>query len=215
MKRATIFPVLFSLALANAETFTLDTRDRVRDADGDWAVRQQKVLWDAKATAVIVCDMWDLHHCKNAVGRVGEMAPRMNQLLNTARARGALIIHAPSSCMDFYKNHPARKRAQAAPTAAVQPKAIESWCHWIDTVEENQGYPIDHSDGGEDDDAAEHAAWAKRLATLGRNPRSPWKRQVDLIEIDAKRDVISDNGIEIWNLLEARGVRNVLLVGVH
>ncbi|MDC0319097.1 hypothetical protein OAM02_00730, partial [Verrucomicrobia bacterium] len=59
MKRATIFPVLFSLALANAETFTLDTRDRVRDADGDWAVRQQKVLWDAKATAVIVCDMWD------------------------------------------------------------------------------------------------------------------------------------------------------------
>ena len=126
MKRTAIFSILFSLALANAETFTLDTRDRVRDADGDWAVRQQKVLWDAKATAVIVCDMWDLHHCKNAVGRVGEMAPRMNQLLNTARARGALIIHAPSSCMDFYKNHPARKRAQAAPTAAVQPKAIES-----------------------------------------------------------------------------------------
>ena len=96
MKRATIFPVLFSLALANAETFTLDTRDRVRDADGDWAVRQQKVLWDAKATAVIVYDMWDLHHCKNAVGRVGEMAPRMNQLLNTARARGCLLYTSPS-----------------------------------------------------------------------------------------------------------------------
>ena len=215
MKRAAIFSILFSLALANAETFTLDTRDRVRDADGDWAVRQQKVLWDAKATAVIVCDMWDLHHCKNAVGRVGEMAPRMNQLLNTARARGALIIHAPSSCMEFYKNHPARKRAQAAPGAAVQPKAIESWCHWIDKVEESQGYPIDHSDGGEDDDPAEHAAWAKHLAKLGRNPGSPWKRQVDLIEIDPKRDAISDSGIEIWNLLEARGIRNVLLVGVH
>ena len=215
MKRAAIISILFSLALANAETFTLDTRDRVRDADGDWAVRQQKVLWDAKATAVIVCDMWDLHHCKNAVGRVGEMAPRINQLLNTARAKGALIIHAPSSCMDFYKNHPARKRAQAAPAAAVQPTAIESWCHWIDTTEENQGYPIDHSDGGEDDDPAEHAAWASHLAKLGRNPGSPWKRQVALIGIDPRRDAISDSGIEIWNLLEARGIRNVLLVGVH
>jgi len=215
MKRAAIFLLFFSLASASAGTFTLDTRSRARDAAGDWAVRQQKVLWDAKATAIIVCDMWDLHHCKNAVGRVGEMAPRMNQLLNTARARGALIIHAPSSCMEFYKNHPARKRAQAAPGAAVQPKAIESWCHWIDKVEESQGYPIDHSDGGEDDDPAEHAAWAKHLAEIGRNPGSPWKRQVDLIEIDPKHDAISDSGIEIWNLLEARGIRNLLLVGVH
>ena len=215
MKRAAIFLLFFSLASASAGTFTLDTRSRARDAAGDWAVRQQKVLWDAKATAVIVCDMWDLHHCKNAVGRVGEMAPRMNQLLNTARAEGALIIHAPSSCMDFYRDHPARKRAQDAPSAAVQPKAIGSWCHWIDQAEESQGYPIDHSDGGEDDDPAEHAAWAKHLAKIGRNPGSPWKRQVGLIEIDAGRDAISDSGIEIWNLLEARGIRNVLLVGVH
>ena len=215
MKRAAIFLLFFSLASASAGTFTLDTRSRARDAAGDWAVRQQKVLWDAKATAIIVCDMWDLHHCKNAVGRVGEMAPRMNQLLNTARAEGALIIHAPSSCMDFYRDHPARKRAQDAPSAAVQPKAIGSWCHWIDQAEESQGYPIDHSDGGEDDDPAEHAAWAKHLAELGRNPGSPWKRQGGLIEIDAGRDAISDSGIEIWNLLEARGIRNVLLVGVH
>ena len=215
MKRAAIFLLFFSLASASAGTFTLDTRSRARDAAGDWAVRQQKVLWDAKATAIIVCDMWDLHHCKNAGGRVGEMAPRMNQLLNTARAEGALIIHAPSSCMDFYRDHPARKRAQDAPSAAVQPKAIGSWCHWIDQAEESQGYPIDHSDGGEDDDPAEHAAWAKHLAKIGRNPGSPWKRQVGLIEIDAGRDAISDSGIEIWNLLEARGIRNVLLVGVH
>ena len=33
-------------------------------------------------------------------------------------SRGVLIIHAPSSCMDAYKDHPARKRAQAAPKAA-------------------------------------------------------------------------------------------------
>jgi len=215
MNRVAILSLFLSLATTNAEVFTIDTRSRTRDAAGDWAVRQQTVLWKPAATAVIVCDMWDLHHCKNAVGRVGEMAPRMNRFLAKARAKGALIIHAPSSCMAFYKDHPARKRAQATPAAAVQPKAIENWCHWIDPVEESQGYPIDHSDGGEDDDPAEHAAWAERLAKLGRNPRSPWKRQVDVIEIDTKRDAISDSGVEIWNLLEARGIRNVMIVGVH
>lgn len=215
MKRAAVISLLLLIATATAGTFTLNSRSRIRDAAGDWAVRHQKVLWEAKATAVIVCDMWDLHHCKNAVGRVGEMAPHMNKFLNTARTHGALIIHAPSSCMDFYKNHPARKRAQATPPTAVQPKDIQNWCHWIDQVEESQGYPIDHSDGGEDDDPEEHAAWAEYLTKLGRNPRSPWKRQVKLIEIDPDRDAISDSGIEIWNLLETRDIHNVLLVGVH
>ena len=37
--------------------------------------------------------------------------------------QGRLIIHAPSSCMDAYKDHPARKRAQAAPKAANLPAA--------------------------------------------------------------------------------------------
>ena len=220
MKRHSRFIALglcasFLVEHVSADSFTLNTRHRIRDAGGLWAVSEQKVLWEASETAVIVCDMWDLHHCKNAVGRVGELAPRMNEFLNKARSKGAFIIHAPSSCTGFYENHPARKRAINAPKAASFPKAIENWCHWIDKVEENQGYPIDHSDGGEDDDPVEHAAWAKHLAEIGRNPRSPWKRQVDLIDIDGERDAISDNGFEIWNLLEARGIKNVMLVGVH
>ena len=220
MKRLSLLLALGLTALllppcAAAEAFILDTRHRVRDASGLWAVSKQKVLWNAKETAVIVCDMWDLHHCKNAVTRVGEMAPRMNEFLKKARSEGAFIIHAPSSCTAFYKDHPARQLAINAPKAASFPKAIESWCHWIDKVEERQGYPVDHSDGGEDDDPVEHAAWAKHLLEMGRNPRSPWKRQVALIEIDGKRDAISDKGFEIWNMLEARGIKNVMLLGVH
>jgi len=220
MKRHSRFIALglcasFLVEHISADSFTLNTRHRVRDAAGLWAVSEQKVLWEASETAVIVCDMWDLHHCKNAVGRVGELAPRMNEFLNKARSKGAFIIHAPSSCTNFYKDHPARKRAIDAPKAASFPKAIENWCHWIDKVEEKQGYPIDHSDGGEDDDPVEHAAWAKHLADIGRNPRSPWQRQVDLIDINAERDAISDNGFEIWNLLESHGIKNVMLVGVH
>src|SRR6476469_7746756 len=77
-------------------------RDRVpAGLDGSrYAVRERGQRWDPKTTAIIVCDMWDLHHCKRAVERVKEMAPRMNEVIVKARDMGVFIIHAPSSCMD-------------------------------------------------------------------------------------------------------------------
>jgi type 1 glutamine amidotransferase len=99
------------------------------------------------------------------------------------------------------------------PRAKNLPKEIGSWCYVI--PEEQKGvYPIDQSDGGEDDDAYEHRQWAARLTAMGRNPRAPWKSQIATIEIQPG-DFISDNGEEIWSILEARGIENVVLVGVH
>src|SRR5206468_12601201 len=164
-------------------------------------------------TAFIGCDMWDAHHCLNAVRREEELVPVVNQVLEKARSQGVLIIHAPSSCMEPYKDHPARKRAQAAPQAKNLPKDIGQWCHKI-PAEEKGKYPIDQSDGGEDDDLKEHAEWHAKLKAMGRNPRAPWKAQHAGIKIHDE-DVISDSGVEIWNVLEARGIKNVILVGVH
>ena len=210
---------------AAAQPFELQLRTRVADAAPSDApgssattavVRTQRKpeTWSPAETAVIVCDMWDAHHCLNAVRRVGELAPRMNAFLEAARARGATIIHAPSSCMEFYRDHPARLNAQAVPRAAKLPAQIESWCHWKDPTEQQIGYPIDHSDGGEDDDPAEHAAWHAKLAAMGRNPGSPWIRQTPAIEID-DGDFITDDGVENWSILEQRGIKNVMLLGVH
>ena len=170
--------------------------------------------WAAKETAVIVCDVWDAHHCLNAVRRLEEFAPRMNDVLKEARKRGATIIHSPSDCMAAYEDHAARKRAVAVPAAKVKPKDVEHWCSRIPS-EEKAVYPIDQSDGGEDDDPAEHAEWAAKLKAMGRNPGMPWQSQSKLIEIDADRDFISDRGDEVWNVLESRGIKNVILVGVH
>ena len=116
--------------------------------------------------------------------------------------------------MDFYRDHPARKRAQAFPKAKNVPEDIGQWCHSIPSEEQGE-YPIDQSDGSEDDDPEEHAKWAKELAAKGLNPRAPWTRQIDVLEIDEQRDFISDNGVEIWNLMESRGIKNVMLMGVH
>lgn len=173
-----------------------------------------KEAWLPSRTAVIVCDMWDLHHCKNAVVREGEMAPRMNQVLEKARAAGVLIIHAPSSCMKPYAGTPARGRAQTAPPAARLPDQIGDWCKQI-PAEEHAIYPLDQSDGGEDDEPAAHTKWAAELTAKGLNPRAPWTRQIDVLRIDQEKDAISDSGVEIWNLLEARGIENVILMGVH
>lgn len=173
-----------------------------------------KEAWNTKKTAIIVCDMWDLHHCRNAVKRETELAPRMNELLEKARAQGVLIIHAPSSCMKPYEGTAARERAKAAPKAANLPPKIGDWCKII-PAEEKAKYPIDQTDGGEDDDPAEHAAWAAELQAKGLNPKAPWSKQIDVLRIDQGKDAISDSGVEIWNLLEQRGIENVILMGVH
>lgn len=173
-----------------------------------------KESWLPSRTAIIVCDMWDLHHCKNAVTREGEMAPRMNEVLEKARSEGVLIIHAPSSCMKPYEGTPARERAKSAPAAARLPDKIADWCKQIPS-EEHAIYPLDQADGGEDDDPAEHAAWAKELESKGLNPKAPWTKQIDVLRIDQAKDAISDSGVEIWNLLEARNIDNVILMGVH
>ncbi|HVK14591.1 MAG TPA: protein-signal peptide and transmembrane prediction [Gemmataceae bacterium] len=208
--------ILLAVALYAAPTragdFSLNLRSRP-EKDGKHEVATRAEKWPAKETAVIVCDVWDAHHCLNAVRREEEMLPRMEEFLKTARAKGALIIHAPSGCMDAYKDHPARKRARSAPKAKELPKDIEKWCYKI-PAEEKGKYPIDQTDGGEDDYPKEHAEWHAKLAAMGRNPKAPWKSQHAGITI-ANDDAISDSGVEIWSLLAERKIDRVMLVGVH
>lgn len=208
--------VCLAAAVGRGESLVLRLRDQTPVAPGsnNYHVRQRTESWDPKATAVIVCDVWDYHHSINAVRRMAEFAPRIDAVVKWARASGATIIHAPSDCMAAYAEHPARARAQAAPRAANLPADMRQWCSVI-PAEKRGVYPVDQSDGGEDDDLQEHAAWAEKLKALGRNPAHPWQRESDMVEIDAAADYISDRGDEVWNILEARGIQHVILTGVH
>lgn len=201
--------VLIALPALAGEPWNLSLQTR-----SGFAKKAAKEQWDPASTAIIVCDMWDTHTSPNAVAREKEMAPHLNTLLAKARDHGALIIHAPSACMAAYEGTPARQRAINAPPAARIPKDIHQWCRQIPS-EEAAIYPIDQSDGGADDEPALHQKWAEQLASQGRNPKAPWQRQIDQIEIDQTRDAISDSGTEIWNLLESKGIQNVMLAGVH
>ena len=166
---------------------------------------EKKAAWDPKKTAIILCDMWDDHWCKSASARVAELAGPMNEVVKAARSKGAFIIHAPSSVVDFYKGTPQRKRAQSA-LFAKTPAPLSTaerwgtaWC-WPDASRESD-MPIDDSDMGCD--------CAVKCAI-----RDAWKRQIATIEI-AEADAITDNGQETYNLLQAHGVENVILMGVH
>ncbi|MDX1946788.1 MAG: hypothetical protein SFU86_15410 [Pirellulaceae bacterium] len=219
MRRPLLVLVTYSLLLSTAlgaEEFSLELRRQVEAParSGKYERQSRPESWLARETAVIVCDVWDYHHCLNAVRRLEEFAPRLDQLLAEARRRGATIIHAPSDCMPAYAEHPARKRATAVPLAANLPKEIDTWCSRIE-AEKKGVYPLDQSDGGEDDDPAEHAEWAAKLKALGRNPAMPWKMQSPLITIDAERDYLSDRGDEVWSILENRCIKHVILTGVH
>jgi nicotinamidase-related amidase len=157
----------------------------------------EPAAWDTAETAAIICDMWDRHWCRSAQRRVAEMAPRVDRLIGALRRRGVLIVHAPSGTMDFYKDHPGRRRCLAAPAVRTRVKLPD----WRGPNFRREGeMPIDASDHGCD---------CKRKC----KPHRPWTRQIDTIEI-AEGDAIGDKA-EVYYLLRRRGIRNVLIMGVH
>lgn len=175
----------------------LPARQRVKDTNGNYAVAMQQLQWDAKKTAIVVCDMWDQHWCKGATKRVGEMAPRMNAVIQAARAKGVLIIHSPSDTMKFYEGSVGRKLAQAAPPATPR-VPLQNWCSLEKSVEGE--LPIDDSDGGCDD-------WPRC------KEGGPWRQQIAAIEIK-EGDAITDSA-EAYYLMQQRGIENVIVMGVH
>ena len=188
------------LAAANS-TLQLPTRAQSETAKGNgiWQTTDGTATWDAKKTAIVVCDMWDRHTCEGATRRVAEMAPRMNEVVKLARERGAFIIHCPSDTMKFYEGTPQRKLAQSA-TKVETTIPLQRWCSLDKTKE--APLPIDDSDGGCDT----AAPWPKGAPY-------PWTRQIATIEIKAG-DAVTDSA-EAYYLMRERGITNVIVMGVH
>jgi hypothetical protein len=140
-----------ALSASAAEPFQIVARSRVPEAPGSDQFKEVHTVsnLDPGKTAVVICDMWDRHWCQGATRRVAEMAPRMNEVVNAARSRGALIIHCPSGTLSFYENAPQRKLAQAAPPAPTK-VPLQGWCS-LDPPNphpRNQGGRCHHRLGG-------------------------------------------------------------------
>lgn len=190
---------LLAQSTSNSGTLRISMQKRLPSdlKKGSFYIGNEISDWKSAETAIIICDMWDRHWCKGAEARVAELAPVMNNIVKAAREKGVLIVHAPSDCMDFYKNQPARKLGQKykskAAAALISNEKLPS--------ERNAEWPVDQSNGGCD-------------CSPECKQGTPWTRQTDLIEI-SDNDAISDSGAEIVGLFSKKGIKNVILMGVH
>ncbi|MCZ7646822.1 MAG: isochorismatase family protein [Planctomycetota bacterium] len=177
------------------DTFTLRLRrqslEKTPEGYAYWKVHDETRSMPARECAVLLCDVWDTHPCRGAAERVAAMVPRMNAAIQAARARGALIVHAPSDTMPFYAEHPARKRALAAKEIPPPPERER----------DDPPLPFDPTKDCCDTD--------KLSETYN------WTRQHPGIEIDSERDVIGDSGPQLLNVYAERGVKRLLIMGVH
>ena len=198
-----VLPLMFLVLLINPfsraanpeeEKLKLQLRSRVQVFKGSDQTEEVFLSkeFNPKETALILCDVWDQHWCKKATERCDVLAKKMDAVVKFARSKGIFVIHAPSDCMDFYKSSPARLRMKDS-VKVEMPKPIQL----PDPV-----CPVDSSDGGCDDDPP-----AKFFKA--------WSRQHPAIEIDEAKDGITDNGQEVYNVLAAKGIKNLLVMGVH
>jgi nicotinamidase-related amidase len=190
MTRRTALALPMLPALAAGARLKLRTRAEPFKGSGVWQALEFYEAIDPARTALILCDVWDKHWCKGAVLRVNGLVKRMAPVVDRTRAKGVLIIHAPSETMDFYKDAPQRAAALGIPKAAPPPP--------LDLTA--PPLPIDDSDGGCD--------------TAGDKTFRAWTREHPGIPI-AESDLISDKGEEVYSALKAHRIEHLLIAGVH
>jgi nicotinamidase-related amidase len=165
----------------------LRTRVEAFKGSGVW----EEVHFERKVliaeTAVLICDMWDNHWCTGAARRVGELVRAMAPAIDQARAGGLQIIHAPSEVMDFYKDYPQRRKMLALPKVSLP---VE--CNLTDP-------PLPVENGCDTSADKFFKAWTREHPGLSIGPD----------------DAISDQGTEIYSLLQKQGIGNLLVMGVH
>jgi nicotinamidase-related amidase len=173
------------------------------DGFATWEVCEERVTWPVEKTALVLCDVWDRHTCRGAEMRLERLLPRMSQVVDTLRDRGALIIHAPSDTMPYYEGTAARRRAQDAPRDESLQLIPES-----ERRIENPPQPVDQSDACDTCPDDEHPKHESGMPY-------PWTREHPAIRVDHSRDAVSADGREHMALYRQRGIEHVLLMGVH
>ena len=145
----------------------------------------------ARETAILICDMWDRHWCLKASARCDALAMKMVPVLKTAALPGGCRSSMPRpSAWSSTRTRPARRILETPRVTPPAPLALT-----------DPPLPVDDSDGGCDDDppAKTYKAWTRENAAIPI----------------ADEDVISDNGPEIYSFLRQRGIKNLILMGVH
>jgi hypothetical protein len=127
----------------------------------------------------------------------------MNAVVAALREQGAFIIHAPGDCMKLYRGTEARRRATQAPL--VHSPVPIAWNEW--TADERATLPASLT--------SLEPCSCESVDSCGKaQSAAPWTRQTAEIEI-CPDDAVSDDGQEVFNVLEQRAIADILVMGVH
>ena len=185
------------VAAAAASPLSITLRQQHMSAVGrqEWLANHTVVAWEPAQTAVVIVDMWNKHWCASATTRVAELATPMDEFVNASRAAGLTIVWAPSDVTAFYEGTAPRNNTLALPQAPLPPShPLPQPTMPLSTA----------TDGGCDTSCAQHQAWTRQIAALTLAPSDY------LITSEDPRGTQ-----ELWNVLQARGIANLLYVGVH
>ncbi|MDR2848707.1 MAG: NPCBM/NEW2 domain-containing protein [Bacteroidales bacterium] len=161
-----------------------------RDAATGKAVVTPTTLTTGK-TAIIIIDMWNSHWCMTASERVSARVPRMNAVLNVARGLGMQVVWNPSDVVTAYSGFPQYEKAVA----------------------------VEHHHAPELRDALTTKFTAPGGGCMC-GPGFPcggnygWdSMHPDLLITE--NDLISSSTDEIYSLLSAKGITDIIYMGVH
>jgi hypothetical protein len=179
------------------EPLILHTRrqEETAPASGQWTVIEETNQWDPQETAIIVCDMWNSHPWAYLADNVGMMAVRMNQVLKDARSKGLTIVYCPSGVQSYYSGTPGKVMMQSAPYTAYPPGIDDGW-NSPQAWELNE---YSHIEIGTSETPTNGPAITKQNPAL------------EIFDGDG----ITESGQECYNLFMDRGIRNVMVMGVH
>lgn len=190
----------------------------IKEYPARWVQMEHAKTWRASETAMIIVDMWDAHWCDIEVMRSTVLGAGVNETAAFLRQSGVLIIHAPSDTADsYYGNHPSRLHVtQRYGSYANKP---EPW-----SIANHTMLPVDKTDPSKPwmTDPAYPLTPRNNQGCDGHgHPGKNWSKQMELIDIDADFDLISaepgwwpDRSQEMFNILQGRGIKNILYAGV-
>ena len=177
---------------------TLRKQTLSRDAKGlfYWKIVETPVQWRADETMFIIIDMWSKHWCRNATDAVREMLPWFNDVVKHARNLGVQIIHSPTApAMGPYYSHPAYKYMATfpqVPLPAMTPHA-------------EYPMPLNVDDQGANGPILDVGTAANGYAQV---------EGIDIVfEENGPKDGICEPLEPVWNLMQARGIRHVIVGG--
>ena len=191
ISRSLVLLAAAALVFAASDGIALRLRTRVEPfkGSGDWRATTVDYSLEPRKTAIILCDLWDKHWCRGASERVDKLAPKVAAVVAKLRAKGIMVIHAPSDTMEFYKNNPSHQAALGLPKATL-PEVLN-----LDAPK----LPIDDSSGGCDTKDKFYKAWTREHPAIPVLPQ----------------DLVSDKGDVVYSALKLRGVETLLVAGVH